>query len=1021
MGILGSADFLQDDTAKPGTLEFFFEEEPVSLDTFIADSKFLKNPPLSPVQSAAVRHIERIYFPEMYPLMAEGFGGYWKEVEDVRMTNLITLQWGKGCISADESVFSATDGRWRKVSEIQEPFKVAGTNEVNPDGDTAHVSGQSVFSRGTVGQTFSASAPFKRGTGEMVRVTTNSGGQIDVYMGHLFASWRTNELPYKNRYVKAEPVWKSAAELSVGDRLAVLSKLDVETPVPQDPKEIELVGYWIGDGSMPIRGSAQWALYMGATGTEDLLERYTGLVESYEGITAKVETMRSGALRIRATRSGIGHKGRGPLIDIIHKYGLYGSRAWNKKIPEEFYSLPEDQIALFLSALWDTDGTVYLKKNRDALSPHLSYTSVSEELARGVQRLLLRLGVVARLTSKTPSYEYKGEKKQGRTAWTVSVDSGVFAKRLASLLSLHGPKEELRKIAADRPLGKVQQATDGDIYWDTVKSIEPLGVGDYWDMNVPEGGSYVAGSIAVLSSNSGKDHICRIAALRVAYLLLCLKNPVTYYGLPEQDSIHMLNIASSSTQAETAFFRPLVRAVERRGSWFYDKAEGKQGFIKYAKNIEAISGHSDAESQEGGNLILGVLDEIDAFRAKEELERYRSGALRESPRSAESLIDMIKSSSTTRFPQVFKNVRISYPRYQGSTIQKLTEEGKRDNEKYGIKSNHYVSGPLPTWEVNPLRTKEDFASDFEKDPALAEAKYACNPTRSSDAYFRNMPAIKQAVDRSTQPVSVRYELSDMPNAQGEGKVKVWNVVYSYADDFQPIQGARYAIHADLAIVGDRAGISMSHIEKYIDRTEYVELPDGNMQESVVRVPVIRNDFTIALEASLASTPAREIQIRWARQLAFELVKRGFYICLFSFDGFQSADSMQILNSHGIESTRISADINDNPYKTLRDVAYDGRLHMPFNQLLFDELEKLTRHGKKIDHPPGGSKDLADALACSIVGAISSLGEEDADGLIVDIGSPMFSVGPALAPLEGMNSPSLGSLMPIGMKGAGLYG
>jgi hypothetical protein len=70
---------------------------------------------------------------------------------------------------------------------------------------------------------------------------------------------------------------------------------------------------------------------------------------------------------------------------------------------------------------------------------------------------------------------------------------------------------------------------------------------------------------------SGKDHICRISALRVAYLLLCLRSPQNYYTLPEQDSIHILNVASSTRQASRAFFAPMRRAVLRPGNWFQDR------------------------------------------------------------------------------------------------------------------------------------------------------------------------------------------------------------------------------------------------------------------------------------------------------------------------------------------------------------------------------------------------------------------------------------------------------------------
>ena len=41
----------------------------------------------------------------------------------------------------------------------------------------------------------------------------------------------------------------------------------------------------------------------------------------------------------------------------------------------------------------------------------------------------------------------------------------------------------------------------------------------------------------------GKDHTCRIMAMRVCYLLLCLVSPQDYYGMPAQDSRSGVRVA----------------------------------------------------------------------------------------------------------------------------------------------------------------------------------------------------------------------------------------------------------------------------------------------------------------------------------------------------------------------------------------------------------------------------------------------------------------------------------------------
>lgn len=529
---------------------------------------------------------------------------------------------------------------------------------------------------------------------------------------------------------------------------------------------------------------------------------------------------------------------------------------------------------------------------------------------------------------------------------------------------------------------------------------------------------------------SGKDAICRWSSLRVAYLLLCLKSPQLYFGMPETDSIHLLNIARNAQQANLAFFKPMTEAVKR--GWFKDNAQAKQGMIQYAKNVEAVSGHSDAEGQEGLNIMLGVADEIDAFKAKE--EQVGAGSkLREASTSADSILEMLKTSASTRFPTTYKRVAISYPRYLGSTIQQLTQEGRDSNVRYGEKSIHYVSGPLATWDVNPrVEGKHQYQEDYDKDPVAAAAKYECKPARSINAYFKNFDIFRRSVDREDQALSVTYKRVRVTSKETDLAVMGWEPVFHFAPDLVPIQGARYALHGDLAIKGDRAGVAMSHVVDYETRKDLVVADDGEHTYEETVVPIVRNDFTIAFEADVSAKdenrePApREIQIRWARMLAFELIKRGFQIASFTFDGFQSADTIQILTRHGIESDKVSTDRNPEIWRTIKDVASDGRLLMSFDQILMNELEALTAlDNGKVDHPPGGSKDKADAFACSIEGALNAGGSEAPEGSIVVLGAPSFEVGAAVAPLEGMEgvTPDWGNPigMPIGMKGLSLYG
>jgi len=555
------------------------------------------------------------------------------------------------------------------------------------------------------------------------------------------------------------------------------------------------------------------------------------------------------------------------------------------------------------------------------------------------------------------------------------------------------------------------------IQYELVQYIERIYLPELYPLMAEEFGGYWLDTLTIRTTNlitaqwgkgAGKDMTVRVAALRVAYLLMCLRSPQGYFGMPSQDSIHLLNIAANAPQAHRAFFEPMTRAV-RRG-WFKDRAYPKQNSIRYDKGIEAISGHSDAEGLEGLNLILGVADEIDAFKARNELVGQGAKA-RESSTTAEGMLDMLKTSASTRFPYSYKRVAISYPRYLGSTIQKLTDEA-RESVASDPESRYYCSGPYATWEVNPLRKgKHEFASDYKRDPDEAAAKYECKPSRAVNPYFRNFRAFQAAVEKEAQPITISYDKRLVTSDITGDTTLGWEPKFHFASDFKPVQGARYAMHGDLALVGDRAGIAMSHVSHYETREETIASDkEGERVTHSVSVPVIRNDFTIAFEADISDSPPREIQVRWARELCFELVRRGFAIVSYSFDQFQSADNMQILEQHGIESNKVSPDRDQTIWRNLRDLAYEGRIRMPFSQLLLNEIEALSLFDKKVDHPPTGSKDLADAFACSIVGAIAAGGEEDPDGAMVDLGDTIFEVGDQINLTMGM-----GNLAPEGIE------
>ena len=492
---------------------------------------------------------------------------------------------------------------------------------------------------------------------------------------------------------------------------------------------------------------------------------------------------------------------------------------------------------------------------------------------------------------------------------------------------------------------------------------------------------------------SGKDTVVRLGFTRIASLLSHMKSPQGYFSMPGSDAIHMLNVAATAPQARRAFFDPmkkLFKTNKHMSEFFYgeDPAEGANQ-IRLKNDIYIISGNSLAESQEGLNLIAGVADEISAFKVAEEF-RDKGGSRQH--RGAEGIVNFLRSSASSRFSKNYKVVQISFPRFQNDAIEKALAQGKASINKYGNeKSTWYTSGPYATWEVKTTVTKADFQEHYDADPESAATMYECKPPKTMNAFIRDETAINEAfAEVIPNPVEVEYfwglpSLMESEAAMpGKNLKEGWQVKFRFSDELQPIPGALYCLHGDLAIKGDRAGVAMSHVKEY--QTFSGEGEDER--------PIVTNDFVFSFEADIRDADhPREVQIRWYRQLIWELIDRGFEIVLVTFDQFQSTDMTQTLNMYGIESGLLSLDRNDKVYQTFKDVILDRRLHSyrpdtldGEDSLVMTEIKKLRRVGRKIDHLPGQSKDEADALAGSVFNAIQVGGEEDTDSWL-DNGQP----------------------------------
>jgi hypothetical protein len=464
--------------------------------------------------------------------------------------------------------------------------------------------------------------------------------------------------------------------------------------------------------------------------------------------------------------------------------------------------------------------------------------------------------------------------------------------------------------------------------------------------------------ILQLGKGSGKDFTSTVACSYIVYKLLCLKDPARYFGKPGGDAIDIINVAINAQQAKNVFFKGFKSKIER-SPWFAGKFYAKADSIEFDHSITVYSGHSERESHEGLNLILAVLDEISGFAQE-------IGTGNDQGKTADNIYKAFRASVDSRFPDLGKVALLSFPRFPGDFISQRYDAVIADKDVV-TKTHKFIMNPdlpeeaegnsfeinweedtilnykfpgmfalkRPTWVVNPTRKIDDFKLAFYTDLGDAMQRFACVPSFSSDAFFKQREKVQGAM-------TIRNPIDNFKR---------------FDETFKPNPNKKYYVHADLAQKHDKCAVAIAHVEKWVS----VQV----MKDYEQVVPVVIVDAVAWWE------PKKEgpVNLSEVKQWIQNLRRQGFDLGMVSFDRWQSFDIQNELKSVGIKTETVS--VAKKHYEDMAMLIYEDRVAMPMIDLLFEELTELKiMKNNRVDHPRKSSKDLADAVCGAIFGAIS---------------------------------------------------
>ena len=514
-----------------------------------------------------------------------------------------------------------------------------------------------------------------------------------------------------------------------------------------------------------------------------------------------------------------------------------------------------------------------------------------------------------------------------------------------------------------------------------IDSKEYLGVGDkiypeirHMAKSLVEG--HYSESVIVAGIGSGKTTTAELVECYMAHLLLCMRDPYKTYGLAKDKPIALINMGTTATQAlEVAFAG--VKSFIQGSPWFQSKhPHANMGTIKFAdNNILLISGNSKSTTPLGYNIFYAVLDEA-AFYIDNDNNQV-----------AEDIYTALQRRIVSRFGREGMCVMISSPRYEGDFIMSKLEEAakfpdiiyarqmptwkckpvpknRQDVFYFNSRTSRIVDALEPTDAVTKLEEPFDrdatfweipgeYKKSFQQDPEKAKRDFAAIPSSTIEAFMPSYDLIEAMFTTDESPVQ--------PNG-----------AYKFAD--RPLR-ANYYIHIDLGLnrkgKGDHAGFAMGHFGGWD-----VDEITGERQKRVV----------IDLAEQIGAGPTGEVRFEDIRNKIYALKKSGYNVKLVTLDSFQSADTVQILRSKSIRAEILSVDREALPYQTLKELIYSQRISSHKMPVLERELKMLEiSKSQKIDHPPKGSKDVADAVCGVAYSVIENTSNGEIGMAVGDLG------------------------------------
>ncbi len=408
---------------------------------------------------------------------------------------------------------------------------------------------------------------------------------------------------------------------------------------------------------------------------------------------------------------------------------------------------------------------------------------------------------------------------------------------------------------------------------------------------------------------SGKTTLSALISGYEVFRLFMYKNPQEHYRIAPNSEIQIINVAPKREQAIETIFGRTCELI-RNSPWFMSqRLDYVNTSIRFPdKNIVIQPFGSNSQTGVGRTAKAFLADEVSYFTDTE------------NGRSAKDVYNELSKSTSTFLPfNEGVNVAISSVRFDGDFLTSRYYQSQESPEGW----ENTLKVWKPTWELNPDLTEEVLADEKLKDPEEYERQYGAVPGMALKTFFEEILL-----------TYIMQQSKDRRNWFGkEGEYFDMQLIKSAPDAMY------YIIATDPSAKNDTFGLSVGYVTR-------------------------DNRIIITGVTSFAAPKGGLIDTEKIRRCIQVLLDR-LYVKYYIFDIYMHSDLVSLVQNHGAEAfqhtlnradwLRFKDDLRDEPQKT--------RL-VPFEQLYTELSQLVDVKEKKVDHPPKGSKDSADAC-CQI--------------------------------------------------------